>query len=423
MNLRQMTMKHIITILTLFFGSCTAIAADTTIVFRQINYSELFDAAKNENKGVMLYFHFDGCGACVKMEETAFKDKSVIDFYNRNFVNYEVNTRKGEGVEINKIYKIQLHPTFLFLDNSGNELHRIVGVYSPEEFYLQAGNATLSDKNLTNYRKLYNAGNRESDFLFDYTYMLRDAQELDSTVVNQYLDAIDAKDFNLKKNISYIYEFSVHNFKVLIPFNNRCFEFMFKNKELFYEYFDDDQVNSRIVWILNSAVYKAIEEKDEAAFMRAVEILKDFDTGEKHLFKEMDGRVTGMITSKNLVLLSFMTFYERMQDKENYSKTLETYISKIWNDANELNNFAWGIYEQADELSEEKLNAAIKCSVRSIDIENNYANNDTYAWLLYKSGDKRKALKQANKAIEIAEKSNRDSSETRKLVDMIEKGR
>jgi thioredoxin-related protein len=413
-------MKHILTILTFFLWSFVTLASDTTIVFRQINHSDLFEVAKKENKGVMLYFHFDGCGACVKMERTAFKDKKVIDFYNTNFINYEINTLKGEGIEINKEYNIKLHPTFIFFDNAGNELHRLVGVFNPEEFYTQANDALLSQKNLTNFKKRYKQGNREPDFLFDYVYMLRDANELDSTVVNEYLDAVDIKDYTLEKNIKFIYEFCIHNLKILIPFNNPRFIFLLNNKNLFYEQFDTNQVKTRIVWILNRAIYKAIEENDEETFNQAIKALKEYDNGEQYLFKELDGRITGMITSKNLVLSSMLHYYEKSGEKSNYFKTLDIYISKIWDDADELNNFAWGVYEQTQDKETEKIQTAIKCSIRSIELNNNYANNDTYAWLQYKSGEKKKALKQAKKTIEIAKKNNQDFSETQKLVELIE---
>ena len=61
---------RLITLITVICYTCfTAIAADTTITFRQINYSDVFKLAKQEQKHVFLYFHFDGCGACVKMEK------------------------------------------------------------------------------------------------------------------------------------------------------------------------------------------------------------------------------------------------------------------------------------------------------------------------------------------------------------------
>lgn len=413
-------MKHLLASLTFLLWSFVSNAADTTIVFRDIRHADLFETAKKEHKGVMLYFHFDGCGACVQMEKTAFKDAKVIDLFNQNFVNFEINTRKGEGIETNKIYNIQLHPTFIFFDQEGSEIHRMVGTFRPEEFYHQAHGALYSQQNLTSYKALHHKGNREPDFLYDYAYMLRDAYALDSNVVNEYLDAIDSKDYSLEKNIKFIYEFCIHHNRVFIPFDNPRFNFMISNKNLFYAHLDSNQINTRIVWILNRALYEAIEKKDESTFSKALKWMEEYDTGEPYYFQEMDGRITGMITTKHLVLTSQLAYYDKMGDKSNYLKTRDTYTSKIWNDADELNNFAWDVFQQAPKEDSEKIHHAIKCSIRSIELNNNYANNDTYAWLLYKSGDKENALVQAIKAIEIAKKNNENHSETQKLVDTIQ---
>ena len=211
-------MKQIITFTTALLIQLSVVASDTTLVLRQTSYSQVFELAKKEKKAVLLYFHFDGCGACVKMEKTAFVDKKVADFYNSNFVCFEVNTRKGEGIETNKIYNVQLHPTYLFLDANGKELHKIVGVFSPDKFVLQAQNASSSTKTLSHYKQLYNTGKREADFLFEYCYKLRDAYELDSLVINEYLNTQPINDLSKEKNIKFIYEFAVHAFKITTPF-------------------------------------------------------------------------------------------------------------------------------------------------------------------------------------------------------------
>ena len=111
-------MKIILIIAAVLIMKLSSIASDTTLVLRPVSYSQVFELAKREKKAVLLYFHFDGCGACVKMEKTTFLDKKVADFYNSNFVCLEVNTRKGEGIETNKIYNILLHPSYLFLDEN-----------------------------------------------------------------------------------------------------------------------------------------------------------------------------------------------------------------------------------------------------------------------------------------------------------------
>lgn len=412
-------MKQILVITLFLVWSFTIKASDTTITFKSIAYSDLFEVAKNENKAVMLYFHFDGCGACVEMEKFTFSDKRVSDYFNSNFINFDINTQKGVGIEINKKYNIRLHPTFIFLDNSGNELHRLVGVFSPEEFLVHSTNILKYNINLTNYKSMYKSGNREARFLYDYTYMLRDAFELDSTVVNEYLEVAGEVDYSNENSVKYIYEFCIHNFKVFIPFSHPAFGFMLNNKDIFYEHLDSIQVNTRIVWILNNAIYKAIEERDESKFYSIIEILKDYDNGKQYLFKEMDGRITGIISNKNIVLTAMLNYYLKNDDQINYLKTLDEFISKIWHDADQLNNYAWGVYQSENADHTESVRTAIKCSIRSIGINNNYANNDTYAWLLYKSGDTKKALKQATKAIEIAKKNNEDSRETQKLIDLI----
>jgi thioredoxin-related protein len=414
-------MKYILTCLVFFMLGHSASASDTTIPFRQIKYADLFETAKKENKGVMLYFHFDGCGACVTMERTAFKDKSVIDYYNTHFINFEINTLKGDGIEINKIYNIKTHPTFIYFDKAGNEVHRIVGAFSPEDFSNHANNALFSGKSLINYKKQYNAGNRTPDFLFDYVNLLRDANELDSVLINEYLITQNAGNLYEDRNIKFIYEYIVHQGKGCMPYGSREYLFMAANKNLFARFFDPEQVATRLMLIVSDAAYEAIEKKDTIAFFQAIESLKEYDWGKEYNYKEMDGRITIWTTTKTLVLSAKMSFYEKLGDGVKYNECLQQYIEKIWNDADELNSFAWSVFSGAKNDEKEKIQTAIKCSIRSIELNNNYANNDTYAWLLYKSGSRKKAVKQANKAIEIARKNNQDFSETQKLIDAVSK--
>lgn len=407
-------MKQILTFTTTLLIQLSVVASDTTLVLRQTSYSQVFELAKKEKKAVLLYFHFDGCGACVKMEKTAFVDRKVADFYNSNFVCLEVNTRKGEGIETNKIYNVQLHPTYLFLDENGKELHKIVGVFSPDEFVLQAQNALNLTKSLTYFKQKYKEGKRDAKFLFDYCYSLRDAYELDSLVINEYLNTQSTDDLDNEKNIRFIYEFSVHAFKITTPFNSIAFNFMLKNRDKFYQYFDKDQVDTRIVWIVNASVYEAIEKQNEILFSKSIEVLKMIDTGQTYTFKEMDGRTTGMITSKYLVLLSQMEYYDKAGNSEKYNDALRQYLEKIWNDYDALNTFAWNYYERFEDKS--KLEKAVECVERSIALNSNYANNDTYSCLLYKLGNYDKALKQAERAIELAKKKNIDYKETSDLI-------
>ncbi len=410
-------MKLITSLIAVCFIINNSIAADTTIFFRQINYSELFKLAKQERKSVFLYFHTDGCGGCVKMEQTAFVDKNVVDFYNENFICLEVNTRQEKGIEINKIYNVKMHPTFLYLDENANILHKIVGVYSPNDFLSQAKNALSPEKALTAFKKQYREGKRDANFLFEYCYKLRDAKELDSQRINEYLNTQSYKELKQVKNLKFIYEFVLHNFKVTVPFDSKVFQFLLKERALFDSHFDADQVDTRIVWVLNSTVQEAAYNKDKVLFDKVINVLKDFDNGKMYVFKEMDGRTTGMISGKNLVLSSEILYYKLSNDTQKYQEAMNRYIKEIWNDSEELNAMAWYYYENYND--KKYLELAKGWVIRSIELNSNYANNDTYASILYKLGDYKLALQQAKLAISVAKNNNKDYQETTKLIEKI----
>lgn len=398
--------------------AAVAQAADTSLVFRKIEYADVWKAARKENKAVMLYFHYDGCGACTKMEQTAFKDPKVIDYYNRQFVCFEVNTRKGKGIDINKTYQVQLHPTFILLDETGKELHRMVGVYTPEAFYKHASEALQSDKSVVSYRRRYHAGNREPAFFREYIYLLRDAYQLDSALLNEYLATQTTEELGQEYNIRLVYEFMIHRSNTYIPYNSRAYRLMMNRREQFGRYVDSAQVTTRLMFATLTAVYNAIEQKDSATFETALESLRSFESGQEYQFKEMDNRIT-MWTGKYFVLPAQMDFYSKMGDAKRYAEAADAYARLIWDQPSELNTFAWGVFLQADPQDSVRIATAIRCSIRSIALQNNYANNDTYAWLLHKAGQFREARVQAEKAIAIAKEQNEKYNDTQKLIDQL----
>ncbi|SFT39865.1 Thioredoxin-related protein [Lishizhenia tianjinensis] len=411
-------MKLITTLLCLFTLINSSKASDSTIIFRDIPYSSVFEVAKQENKPVLLYFHFNGCGGCINMEKNVFVDSAVANFYNKNFICFEVNTREGEGIETNKIYGIQMHPTFLFLDKTGEDVHKIVGSFSPVQFIQEAKNALEQKNTLNSYIEQYQQGNRDPKFLLDYCYRLQDAYEIDSLHIVEYINTQSKADLAQEHNIKFIYEFAIYHYDIFMPYDSEAFQFMLQNQDLFAKYFDPEQVETRIVWILSSAIYEAIENQDEKRFNMLMEKRSPYDTGKTYLFKEMDGRTTGIMTSKSLALTSLMLYYKKAGDTVKYQETLERYISKIWDDAEALNQIAWNYYEQYNDA--QQISLAITWVKRSIALDSNYANHDTYAALLYKLKDYKSSLEQAEIAIDIAKEKGLNYQETTNLIRKIQ---
>lgn len=92
-------------------------------------------------------------------------------------------------------------------------------------------------------------------------------------------------------------------------------------------------------------------------------------------------------------------------------------VEFIWNSALDLNSLAWEYYESVDDPNE--LEEAKKWVIRSIELDKNYHNVDTYAALLFKTGKYTEALKKAKEAIEIAKENDQEFDSTTKLINEI----
>jgi TPR repeat protein len=262
--------------------------------------------------------------------------------------------------------------------------------------------------------KQYKNGNRDASFLFDYCYILRDAYELSTTEIHEYISTQSSNDLHSENNIRFIYEFAFHGHDIAIPLGSTAYQFMFEYVDEFKTYFEEEQIVSRLVWIAHHAANKAIEELDESTFYQALEVINKFDKGKAVLYKEMDGRTTGVIFEKNLPLRLQMAFVKGKGDRRQYRELSGQYIQRIWDHANQLNELAWEYYQEKEDKDD--LKEAISWVKRSIELENSYAANDTYAALLFKSGKLKKGHKQANKAIAVAIENNEDYAETTALI-------
>lgn len=97
----------------------------------------------------------------------------------------------------------------------------------------------------------------------------------------------------------------------------------------------------------------------------------------------------------------------------------------IWEDSEGLNSYAWNYYlEHEDESNvipetDEEMAKALEFVKRSISLNANYNNTDTYAALLYLSGQYTEALKKAKEAIDLAKESETDYETTNELIQKI----
>ena len=86
-------------------------------------------------------------------------------------------------------------------------------------------------------------------------------------------------------------------------------------------------------------------------------------------------------------------------------------------DPNVINSYGWTIYEQC--ADKEIVARATAWMSDAVVQSPSYMLLDTYAALLYKSGDLKKAKQYAETAIEAGKKEKQDFKETQELLDKI----
>ncbi len=100
--------------------------------YNDVQYEE---AIENGNK-ILIDFYADWCIPCKELDHITFADAKVISALS-DFKNFKVDMTKSLSEENEKIrekFNIRGMPTLLIYDTKGNEVKRLTGFVSPEEF-------------------------------------------------------------------------------------------------------------------------------------------------------------------------------------------------------------------------------------------------------------------------------------------------
>jgi thiol-disulfide isomerase/thioredoxin len=329
--------------------------------FFEGTWAEVLTAAKEQNKYVMVDAFADWCVPCKWMVANVFNTEAAGSFYNDKFIMYKFDMEKGEGPEFAEKYAVDLYPTYLFFSPEGELVHRSTGSKPVEMFIEDGKNALNPNKQSSNMAKRYANGERDADFLYEYAFSLAAVNPMSpetQEVVKAYLMSQKDEDLINEKN-----------WKVI----------------------------NMLVYDANSPAFKYLEiNKDKFAVKY----------GEQYVYEK--------------IAMTKMNNYYSLKQYNEYAKEVSDYMDKYPSDNSEvLNNFAWNFYENVNDKA--MLKKAEKWAKKSMELDKNYYNTDTYAAVLYKLGKYEKALKYTDEAIKLAKQSNQDYKGTEELKKKIEK--
>ena len=145
--------------------------ANDGIRFTEGSWKEVLSKAKAENKLIFIDVYTSWCGPCKMMAAETFPLKEVGDVFNAHFINYKIDAEKGEGIAIAKKFDVRAFPTYLFVNGDGELVYRVVG-YMEANPFLEEAKIAIREKNdakpLVQWEKEYQNGKRDKAFLIGY---------------------------------------------------------------------------------------------------------------------------------------------------------------------------------------------------------------------------------------------------------------
>ena len=377
----------------------TSVNAEEGIQFFKGTFSEALAKANEQHTLLFVDCYTTWCGPCKWMTANVFTDEAVYGSFNKNFICLELDMEKGEGLDIAKKYSVKNYPTYLWIDQTGKQVHRSVGSVSSGEFLTIAEKAMNPNKNLSYMKTQYEAGNRDQELLLNYASSLKSAYDMNyQTVADEYFRTLPEKDLAEEKNWNAILEFTPN-------INSYTYGVMTRMLPSFNERYGKDSVQVVFDELAISSLSFARQQKDSILLKKAIAKLKE--SNNKELFKQG--------------LSEEMNYYKGNKNYSMYAELAHDYINKHFlDDPKKLNAVCWTYFQHINDKNQ--LAEAERWIAQSVALEDKYYNTDTYANLLKKLGKKKEAIVMANHAIELAKKEGEDFSSSQDLLNDLMNG-
>ncbi len=211
---------------------------------QNLNWQEVQNKAKAENKYVFVDCYATWCAPCKKMDKDVYPKDSVGEHMNARFISIKVQMDSSEKDDesiknmygtahiLADQYKVNSYPTFLFFSPEGELVHKGIGAISAEKFILLATNATLPSQQYFVLVKSYQQGKKDytkMPYLANAARDLKDdslSKQIANDYIHNYLEKIDTNNLLKKENIQFI-----NSFYTLIKSKDKIFDLYYHSPQ------------------------------------------------------------------------------------------------------------------------------------------------------------------------------------------------
>lgn len=386
-------MRKFLSVFVLFI-LVSGIAKAKEINYYNKSWAEIKARAKAENKFIFIDCYTDWCGWCKVMDKETMVDSGIIDLLNTRFIAVKMDMEKGEGVKMAMKYHITGFPTFMFFNADGEYVYNTFGYTKTPEFKTQLENAQNKDKE---FRAPGFSASLDVDYPEFYKNLFAGADKK-KPKEGEAIAFLDLQT-DLFNEISW----AVLSRTAL---NQKYVTYFLGNINRYRNLYGAACVNDKLNSLINIKLQEAIKDKKEASFTEAMEMIDTYVTDDKESMKTY----------------SRLAYYKETGEWKQLAPAMDEFIAKKgFENANYINSISWNMYEKCDDKA--LLKKACGWMKGVVGAEATYANLDTYAALLYKSGNKKEAGDWATKAIAAGKKSGDETKTTEELLKKINGGK
>jgi thioredoxin-related protein len=389
------------------------------IDFRDVSFSEALKLAQAEGKQLLLYFHFDGCGACAQLERSAFADAEITRYIHSQFVCLDVNTGHEKAREITQAFPPRAAPTCLIVNPEGEAVYALVGFADKNDFISKLRQWKTGNPELAALRDRYSTGDRNAELVRSYITRLSEEDLPYAKVLDEYIGQQSPEALESREDFDLLYDLLPERISPVVRFRGKAYAAFLRGIDIHADRYDREQLDGRVLLGLLDVLYESIETSNVALFDSLMTVVGRVQLRDRSLLIDRSGHPITMIYPEEYGSKIKLQFYHKAGDTETYRAVLNQYLAEIRDDAEALNELARSFSVSAKD--KDSLHLASMWAQRSIALESGYENNDTYAALLYRLGEYKKALTQAEKALAIAKRTSLTPTSTEQLIVQIRK--
>ena len=374
--------------------------AQDSIRFDESGLEAVMQRAKTEKKPIFYMAYADWCPHCKNIKATTLKDAEVISFMNANYVFAGLNFEKSGSENFKTKYNVKTFPTFLVLDENGQELARFTGELKKDKFLSEVKLALNPKQQLPFLKAEYEKDKTNGINLMRYLVALKkgnDRKELNPIAHDYFEKVTDEKMVNEV------------NWKIFTngvsDIESREYQFVITNQQAFAAITSQKRVNDKFKNSVIELLKPIVKTNDIATYKKQRAIAKTISSP----------------VIDSLLFQFDLDHHEFNTNWNEYKKVATSNIKKfVWESPKEIKSIVLNVMRNSTDAP--SLNQTLSWIKHSNELEESYDGILLEARVYRKLNNIPAAITMTKKAKAFSAQMSWDGKEADKLmVDLLER--